>query len=124
MHNSSTSPGSPSSIVSKPSYQGVTNSQCDLMSNATNPESYLKWIQGFICVMGEKKLGKKLTTTSESLKKVLKKLKKFLKVPKRESAEQKVAGELEVTTAKVKATEAKAVHTIAIGSCYDLFRHC
>jgi hypothetical protein len=30
--------------------------------------------------------------------------------------------ELEVISAKVKATEAKVVHAIAIGSCYDLFR--
>jgi hypothetical protein len=71
--------------------------------------------------MDKKKLGGKLATTSEFLKKILKELKKFLKVPKKESVEQKVTRELEVTATKVKATEASAVHAIAIGACYDLF---
>ena len=31
--------------------------------------------------------------------------------------------ELEVTVTKVKLTEANTVHAIAIGACYDLFRH-
>ena len=72
--------------------------------------------------MDEKKLRGKLATTSESLKKVLEELKKFLKVPKKNTAEQKATRELEATVAKVKATEANAVHAIAIGACYDLFR--
>jgi hypothetical protein len=50
--------------------------------------------------MNEKKLDKKLASTSESLKKVLGELKKFLKVPKNESAEQKATRELEVTATK------------------------
>jgi hypothetical protein len=92
------------------------------MSNANNAESYSKWIQVFIRIMDEKKLSEKLASASKSLKKVLKELKKFLKVPERESAEQKVTRELEVIATKVKATEAKAVHAIAIGAYYDLFR--
>jgi hypothetical protein len=46
---------------------------------------------------------------------VLEELKKFLMVPKRETSEQKVTQELEVTAAKVKAMKAHAVHAIAIG---------
>ena len=72
--------------------------------------------------MEEKQLGRKLATTSESLKKVLEELRKFLKVPKKETAEQKATRELEVTAAKVKAMEANPVHTITISACYDLFR--
>ena len=81
----------------------------------------MKWIQVFIHVLDKKKLRGKLGTASESLKKALEELKKFLKVPKKETPEQKVTGELEVTAAKVKATEANTVHAIAIGACYDLF---
>jgi hypothetical protein len=94
---------------------------CDLISDTGNVDTYLKWIQVFMCVLDEKKLHGKLNTTSESLKKVLEELKKFLKVPKRETLEQKVTRELEAIPAKVKAMEANAVQPIAIGACYDLF---
>ena len=60
------------------------------MSDASNAESYVKWILVFLCIMEEKKLGKKLATISESLKKVLEDLKKHSKIPKKESMEQKV----------------------------------
>ena len=94
---------------------------CDLMNNAGNAETYSKWIQVYNCLFGKKKLLGKLNVASESLKKVLEEMKKFLKVPKRETPEQKVMWELEVTAAKVTLTEANAVHTIASGACYDLF---
>ena len=81
----------------------------------------MKWIQVFIHVLDKKKLRGKLGTASESLKKALEELKKFLKVPKKETPEQKVTWDLEVTAAKVKATEANTVHVIAIGACYNLF---
>jgi hypothetical protein len=60
------------------------------MSDASNAQSYVKWILVFLCIMEEKKLGKKLGTISESLKKVLEDLKKHYKIPKKESMEQKV----------------------------------
>ena len=92
------------------------------MSDASNPKSYVKWLLVFICIMEEKKLGEKLRTSSKSLKKVLKDTKKFLKVPKEESAEQKAERELEVTAAKVRSSEAHAKHATAIvGACYDMF---
>jgi hypothetical protein len=42
------------------------------MGNASNPESYVKWILVFLHAKEEKKLREKLTIASESLKKVLK----------------------------------------------------
>ena len=72
--------------------------------------------------MDEKQLRGQLGVTSEALKKVLKIMKKFLNVPKRETLEQKVTQKLEVAATKVKLTEANAVHAIAIGACCDLFR--
>ena len=89
---------------------------CNLMSNASNPESYVKWILVFLHVMEEKKLRKKLATSSESLKKVLKNVKKFKKVPKKESMETKAEQEFEVTTAKVRSAEVKAKYATAIGA--------
>ena len=48
-------------------------------------------------------------------------MKKFLKIPKRETPENKVARELEVAATKVKLTKASMVHGTSIGACYDLF---
>ena len=93
-----------------------------MISNASNnPESYVKWLLVFLLIMEEKKLGKQLVTSSKSLKKVLKNIKKFSTVPKNESMEQKAEQELEVTAAKVRSAEAKAKRTTTIGACYDLF---
>ena len=55
-------------------------------------------------------------------KKLLEDMKKFLKVPKRETAENKVKRELEVVANKVKLEKATAIQAIAIQACYDLFR--
>ncbi len=63
-----------------------------------------------------------LDITIVERKKLLEDLKKFLKVPKREATENKVTGELELATTKVKLEEATAIHPIAIQACYDLFR--
>ncbi len=95
--------------------------QCNLMSDASNTKSYVKWILVFLHIMEEKKLDKKLVTCLESLKKVPKDLKKHSKVPKKESMEQKAEWELEGIAAKVRSAEAHAEHATAIGACYDLF---
>ena len=87
---------------------------CDLMNDAGNAETYLKWIQVYDCVLGKKKLRVNLNVTTEERKKVLEEKKKFLKVLKRDTPGLKVAQELEVTVTKVKLTEASTVHTIAI----------
>jgi hypothetical protein len=95
---------------------------CDLMNNASNTETYLKWIQVYICVLGKKNLRVLLDVATMDQKKLLEDLKKFLKVPKREAVENKVTRELEAAATKVKLEEATVIHTIAIQACYDLFR--
>ncbi len=87
---------------------------CDLMNNASNTEMYLTWIQVYICVLGEKNLRVPLDVATVERKKLLEDLKKFLKVPKRKAAENKVTRELEVAATKVKLKEATAIHAIAI----------
>jgi hypothetical protein len=71
--------------------------------------------------LGKKNLCANLDVTTKERKKLLEEIKKFLKVPKRETPENKVARELEVAAIKVKLKEASAVHATAIGACYDLF---
>ena len=82
----------------------------------------MKWVQVYDCILGKKKLRTNLDVATEECKKVLEEMKKFLKVPKRETPELKVVWELEVTATKVKLKEADTVLAIAIGACYDLFR--
>jgi hypothetical protein len=55
------------------------------------------------------------------LKKVLEDVKKFSKIPKKESVELKAEQELEVTPSKVRSAEVKAECATKIGACYDLF---
>ena len=45
----------------------------------------MKWNLIFLCVKEKKKLDKKLAATFKLLKKVLEDVKKFLKIPKKES---------------------------------------
>ncbi len=60
---------------------------CDLMNDVSNAETYLKWIQVYIGVLGKKNLRAPLDVATVERKKLLEDLKKFLKVPKREAAE-------------------------------------
>ncbi len=91
------------------------------MNNAGNAETYLKWVQVYDRVLGKKNLLTNLDVATEERKKLLKEMKKFIRVPKRETPELKLVPELEVTATKVKLTEASAEHVILIGACYDLF---
>ncbi len=94
---------------------------CDLMNGASNAETYLKWIQVYLCVLGEKNLHAPLDAATVDRKKLLEDFKKFSKAPKREVAENKVTREVELAATKVKLKEATAIHVIAIQACYDLF---
>jgi hypothetical protein len=94
---------------------------CDLMNNISNTETYLKWVQVYDCVLGEKNLCVPLNVATVECKKLLKDMKKFLKVPKKETPENKVIQKLEVMATKVKLAEATAINAIAIQACYDLF---
>ena len=76
----------------------------------------------YIRVLGKKNLRVPLDVATVDRKKLLKDMKKFLKVPKKESAENKVTRELEVAATKVKLAEATVIYAIAIQACYDLFR--
>jgi hypothetical protein len=95
---------------------------CDLMNNASNTETYLKWVQVYDCILGNKNLRAPLNIATKERKKILEEMKKFLKVPKKETPENKVTQELEVLATKVKLAEATTIHAIAYGACYDLFR--
>jgi hypothetical protein len=94
---------------------------CDLMNNASNTETYLKWVQVYIRILGEKNLRAPLDNATVERKKLLKDFKKFSKVPKKEFAENKVMREVELAATKVNLVEATAIHVIAIQACYDLF---
>ena len=93
----------------------------DLMNNASNMETYLKLVQVYICVLGEKNLCVTLNVATVERKKLLKDMKKFLKVSKKETPENKVVRELEVAATNLKLAEASAVHVTTIEACYDLF---
>ena len=95
---------------------------CDLMHGTSNTETYLKWFQTYLCVLGKKELRTPLDVATGVCKKLLEDLKKFSKAPKKELAENKVIREVELADTKEKLIEATASHAIAIQACYDLFR--
>ncbi len=71
--------------------------------------------------MGKKNLRVPLDVATVDRKKLLEDLKKFLKVPKKAAAENRVTRKLEAANTKVKLAEVTAIHTIPIQACYDLF---
>ncbi len=91
------------------------------MHNASNAETYLKWFQTYLCVLGEKELRAPLVAATLERKKLLEEFKKFAKAPKKEVAENKVTREEALAATKLKLVEATAIHAIAIQACYDLF---
>ncbi len=95
---------------------------CDLMNDASNAKTYLKWIQVYLCVLGKKNLCVPLDVATVDRKKLLEDFKKFSKAPKWEVTENKVTREVELAAKKVKLEEATAIHAIVIQACYDLFR--
>jgi hypothetical protein len=91
------------------------------MDDSSNSETYLKWILVFIRIKEEKKLDEVLQATTEMFTKVHEDVKKYSKVPKKKSVEQKTEHELEVLTANLMLTEANAEMGCVIGACYNLF---
>ena len=91
------------------------------MNDAGNVETYLKWVQVYDHVLGKKHLRANLGVATKERKKLPEEIKKFLKIPKRATPENKLAWEFEVAATKVKLKEASVVHATAIGACYDLF---
>ena len=96
--------------------------QCNLMGDASNSKTYMKWYYNYLRVIVKKKFDEKLLACSETLKGALEDLKKPSKVLKRESAEQKAEHKLELAACEVKSTEAFTEHAKVIGVCYDLIR--
>jgi hypothetical protein len=92
------------------------------MNGASNAETYLKWIQVYLYVLGKKNLCVPLDVATVDRRKLLKDFKKFSKAPKREVAENKVMREVELAATKVKLKEVTTIHAIASQACYDLFR--
>ncbi len=95
---------------------------CDLMHDASNAETYLKWFQTYLHVLGKKELRAPLDAATVEQRKLLEEFEKFSKAPKKEVAENKVKQEVELAATKLKLVEANAIHVIAIQACYDLFR--
>ncbi len=92
------------------------------MHDASNAETYLKWFQTYLRVLGEKELRAPLDAATVERRKLLKEFKMFSKALKKELAENKVTQEVELATTKLKLVEANTMHAIAIQACYDLFR--
>ena len=95
--------------------------KCDLMGDASNAKTYMKWYFNYLWVIVEKKFNKKLLACTETIKRVLEDPKKPSKVPKRESTDQAAERELELAACKLKSDAAYTKHTKAIGVHYDLF---
>jgi hypothetical protein len=95
---------------------------CDLMHDASNAKTYLKWFQTYLCILDEKELCAPLDVAIVEQKKLFKEFKKFSKAPKKELAGNKVTREEALAATKLKLAEATAIHTTAIQACYDLFR--
>ncbi len=56
---------------------------CELMSDASNAKTYLKWFQTYLHVLGEKELRAPLEVATKEQKKLLEDVKKFSKAPKK-----------------------------------------
>jgi hypothetical protein len=96
--------------------------QCELMGDASNAETYMKWYFNYLRITVERKSDCKLLACFKTLKRAIEDLKKPSKVPKRESKDQKAERELELAACKVKSEDAYAKHAEAIGVHYNLFR--
>jgi len=95
---------------------------CDLMHDASNAETYLKWYQTYLRVLDMQKLCIPLDVATQGFKKLQEDVKKLLKTPKRETPEEKVTRENKLSIAKLELVEAAAAHATAIQAYYDLFR--
>ena len=71
--------------------------------------------------MDDQKLRAPLDAVTKERKILLENVKRFSKVPKRESPEDKVIREEDLAVTKLELEEATAVYATAIQACYDLF---
>ena len=95
---------------------------CNLMHDASNAETYLKWYQTYLRVLDMQKLRIPLDVATQGFKKLQEDIKKLQKTPKRETPEEKATRENNLSIAKLELVEAAAAHATAIQAYYDLFR--
>ncbi len=66
----------------------------ELMGDASNAETYMKWYFNYLRIVVERKSDLKVTACADALKRAIEDLKKPSKIPKRESEDQKAEREL------------------------------
>ena len=87
---------------------------CELMHDASNAETYLKWYQTYLRVVDMQKFREPLDAATKEFKKLQEDFKKLSKTPKRETADKKVTRENDLSIAKLELVEAAAVHATAL----------
>jgi hypothetical protein len=94
----------------------------ELMGDASNAETYMKWYFNYLRIIVERKSGVKVQACADVLKSTFEDLKKPSRIPKRETDDQKAERELELAARNAKYNVTYSKHADAIGVHYDLFR--
>ncbi len=94
----------------------------ELMGDASNEETYMKWYYNYLRIIVERKSDVKVLAYADVLKRTVEDLKKPSKIPKKETGDQKAERELELAACKEKYEVAYTKHADVIGVHYDLFR--
>jgi hypothetical protein len=94
----------------------------ELMGDASNAETYMKWYYNYLRIIVERKSDVKVLAYADALKRAVEDLKKPSKIPKRETEDQKAERELELAACQEKYEVAYTKHADAIGMHHDLFR--
>ncbi len=94
----------------------------ELMGDASNAETYMKWYYNYLRIIVERKSDVKVQAYAGVLKSTVEDLKKPSKIPKRETEDQKAERELELAVCKEKYEVVYTKHADAIGVHYNLFR--
>jgi hypothetical protein len=74
----------------------------ELMGDASNSETYMKWYYNYLRIIVERKSDVKVLAYADVLKRTVEDLKKPSKIPKRETEDQKAERELELADCKEK----------------------
>ncbi len=94
----------------------------ELMGDASNAETYMKWYYNYLRIIVERKSDMKVLAYADVLKRTVEDLNKPSKIPMKEMGDQKAERELELAACKEKYQVAYTKHADAIGVHYDLFR--
>jgi hypothetical protein len=87
----------------------------ELMGDASNAETYMKWYFNYLRIIVERKSDLKVLACADSLKRAAEDLKKPSKIPKREGEDQKAECELELAACKEKYNATYTKHADVIG---------